>query len=78
MKKNAKQKFVESQMKNKGIKIDEQDSEEEDEMTPEEFINEHERLIKILRSGTKEEQLAEADKQEKELEEFKSEQDEND
>ena len=78
MKKNAKQKFVESQMKNKGIKIDEQEDEEEDEMTPEQFIAEHERLIKILRSGTKAEQLEEADKQEKELEEFKSEQDEND
>ena len=39
-------------------------------MTLPEFIDEHTNLIKILRSGSKKELLAEADKQEKELKKY--------
>lgn len=51
----------------------EEDEEEDDEieMSKDEFIKEHERLIKILRNGNDAELKAEADKQEKELSKYK-------
>lgn len=40
-------------------------------MDLDDFIEEHEKLIKILRKGDKKELMAEADSQEKELNEYK-------
>jgi fructose-specific phosphotransferase system component IIB len=40
-------------------------------MKLDDFIEEHEKLIKILRKGDKKELMAEADSQEKELNEYK-------
>jgi hypothetical protein len=40
-------------------------------MELDDFIEEHEKLIKILRKGDKKELMAEADSQEKELNEYK-------
>lgn len=40
-----------------------------------EFCEEHKRLIEILREGSREELLAEAEKQEEELEEYEGEED---
>lgn len=48
------------------------------EMEREEFIDEHKKLIKILREGSREELLAEADRQEEELEECIGEEEEED
>jgi len=42
-------------------------------MSTEEFCSEHKHLIKVLRTGTKEEREAEAKKQEEELEEYEEE-----
>lgn len=39
-------------------------------MSPEEFIKEHKRLVKILMTGTNRTQKREAKKQQKELQEF--------
>lgn len=39
------------------------------------FCEEHKRLIKVLREGSREELLAEAEKQEEELEEYEGEED---
>lgn len=44
-------------------------------MKLEDFIEEHKKLIKILREGSREELLAEAEKQEEELEEYCGEED---
>lgn len=44
-------------------------------MPIEEFCKEHKNLIKILREGSREELLAEAEKQEEELEEYEGEED---
>ena len=46
---------------------------EEYEMDKTEAIEEHENLVKVLREGSREELLAEAEKQEEELEEIKNE-----
>lgn len=40
-----------------------------------EFCEEHKRLIEVLREGSREELLAEAEKQEEELEEYEGEKD---
>ena len=50
-----------------------QDDSMEIKMPIDEFVQEHEDLIEILREGSREELLAEADKQEQELEEKKKE-----
>lgn len=42
-------------------------------MSIEEFCKEHKNLIKILKEGSREELLAEAEKQEEELEEYEEE-----
>lgn len=47
-------------------------------MEIEEFCKEHKNLIKILRTGSREELLAEADKQEEELEEYEDNEEEED
>jgi hypothetical protein len=44
--------------------------EEEVKMTLKEFRKEHVRLLRILRTGTKAEQLKEAEDQEKEMKEY--------
>lgn len=59
--------------------------EEEEENTPkskkmftmpmDKFCEEHKRLIEVLREGSREELLAEAEKQEEELEEYEEEND---
>lgn len=63
--KTAKDKFIAKKMGNE----DEEDDLEMYEMEKDDAIEEHKRLIKILRTGSKEEQLKEADAQEKELNE---------
>lgn len=50
-----------------------QDDSMEIKMPIDEFVQEHEDLVEILRTGSREELLAEADKQEQELEEKKKE-----
>ena len=47
-------------------------------MPMDEFVNEHTRLIKILREGSREELLAEAESQEEELEKVNGEKEESD
>ena len=46
---------------------EEEDDDETYEMPLQDAIEEHHRLIKVLRTGSKEEQMKEADAQEKEL-----------
>lgn len=48
------------------------DDKDEYEMPRADAIEEHVNLIRILRTGSKAEQMAEADKQEKELQKIKS------
>lgn len=50
---------------------DEDENEDEEvEYSKEELVDEHKRLIKVLRSGDKQSQQEEADRQEKELQEL--------
>ena len=63
--KTAKNKFIAKQLGN-GEEEDDTDAETY-EMNKQEAIEEHYRLIKVLRTGSKEEQLKEADRQEEEL-----------
>lgn len=53
-----------------------EDKDDEVTMSKEDFIKEHENLIKILKKGDRKELLKEAEKQEKELEEYEEEDDE--
>ena len=63
--KTAKDKFLAKKM---GEEEDDTDAETY-EMDKEDAIEEHKRLVKLLRTGSKEELLKEADAQEKELNE---------
>lgn len=58
--KTAKNKFIAKQ-------LGEDEDDETYEMDKKEAIDEHHRLIKVLRTGSKDEQLKEADRQEEEL-----------
>lgn len=55
-----------------GVRKKEAKDREDDEieMSKKELVKEHKNLVKVLRSGDKKAQMAEADKQEKELKEY--------
>jgi hypothetical protein len=65
--KTAKDKYV---MKKMGVDAEDKNESDTYEMPRQEAMDEHKRLIKILRTGSKAEQLKEADAQEKELNEY--------
>lgn len=67
MKTSPKQKFINKKVGKE--EVDEENEKETYEMEKQEAIDEHQRLIKLLRTGSKAELLKEADEQEKELNE---------
>ena len=67
MKTTEKAKFMNKKLGKPMEAEEENESEDSYEMPREQAITEHQRLIKVLRTGTKAEQMKEADLQEAEL-----------
>lgn len=65
-----KNKTPQEVLKGEMERMNEQEDDDEIEMSKSELRKEHEKLIKVLRSGSKAEQLREAAEQEKELKKY--------